>query len=95
MAPNAVATVTVEYDVSQIDFQGIYTADVLITTSAQPIAKARTDHSRVPVGCNSSKLFSRAHGNRTDGGFMPSLPQLQASAQGWLTCAHKQSSIAG
>ena len=29
-----------QYDVSQIDFQGIYTADVLITTNAQPIAKA-------------------------------------------------------
>ena len=40
MAPNAVGQVTVEYDVSQIDFQGIYTAEVLITTNAQPIAKA-------------------------------------------------------
>ena len=42
MVPDGVGQVTVEYDVSQIDFQGIYTAEVLITTNAQPIAKARS-----------------------------------------------------
>jgi hypothetical protein len=41
VAADGVGQVTVEYDVSQIDFQGIYTAEVLITTNAQPIAKAR------------------------------------------------------
>ena len=51
MSPNGVATVTVAYDVSQIDFQGIYTADVLITTNAQPIAKASAvwSHALPPI----------------------------------------------
>ena len=39
VAPNGVLNVSVLYDVSQINFQGIYTADVLITTDAQPLAK--------------------------------------------------------
>lgn len=31
--------IAVKYDVSQNEFQGIYTADILITTNAQPLAK--------------------------------------------------------
>ena len=33
-------TITVKYDVSQNEFQGMYEADVLITTTGQPLAKA-------------------------------------------------------
>jgi hypothetical protein len=31
--------ISVKYDVSQNEFQGIYSADILITTNAQPLAK--------------------------------------------------------
>ena len=31
--------VTVKYDVSQNEFQGMYEADILITTTGQPLAK--------------------------------------------------------
>ena len=41
IAPNGVSNVSLFYDASQINFQGIYTADVLLTTDAQPIAKVR------------------------------------------------------
>lgn len=39
VAPNGIVNVSVLYDVSQINFQGIYTADILITTDARPLAK--------------------------------------------------------
>lgn len=39
IAPNGVSNVSLLFDVSEINFQGIYTADVLLTTNAQPIAK--------------------------------------------------------
>ena len=32
--------ITVKYDVSQNEFQGMYEADILITTTGQPLAKA-------------------------------------------------------
>ena len=55
MPPSGVGTVTVQYDVSQIDFQGIYTADVLITTNAQPIAKASAASTPLaPITCHSN-----------------------------------------
>lgn len=31
--------ITVKYDVSQNEFQGVYTAEILLTTDAQPLAK--------------------------------------------------------
>lgn len=33
--------ITVKYDVSQNEFQGMYEADILITTTGQPLAKAK------------------------------------------------------
>jgi len=87
VAPNGVATVTVEYDVSQIDFQGIYTADVLITTNAQPIEKASTGNAGSWRAA--TNRFCCARGNHTDDGLMPALPRLRASVWGWLTYQHK------
>ena len=41
LAVNQTAVVTLTYDVSQQEFQGVYSADVLLTTSGQPAALAR------------------------------------------------------
>ncbi len=92
MAPNGVATVTVEYDVSQIDFQGIYTADVLITTNAQPIAKASTGNSRVLAGSgrDHTLLELLAIVLRTNPRHY--LPDYGHPSAGWLTHRCDQSS---
>lgn len=36
------AQITVKYDVSQNEFQGVYSADILLTTNAQPLAKVKS-----------------------------------------------------
>jgi hypothetical protein len=38
--PGGSAAVALAYDVSQNEFQGAYQAEVLLTTSARPVAKA-------------------------------------------------------
>ncbi len=50
VAPGAVAAIKLNYDISQNEFQGINTADVLLTTTARPLAKARpaSVHSLMP-----------------------------------------------
>lgn len=39
IAPGESQVITLSYDVSQNEFQGMYEADILITTDAQPLAK--------------------------------------------------------
>ena len=39
IAPSATGAFVLAYDISQNEFQGVNTADVLITTSARPSAK--------------------------------------------------------
>jgi len=41
VAPGAAVAVRLSYDISQNEFQGVNTADVLLTTTARPLAKAR------------------------------------------------------
>ena len=41
VAPGAVTAIKLNYDISQNEFQGINTADILLTTTARPLAKAR------------------------------------------------------
>lgn len=40
--------VTLKYDVSQSEFQGMYEADILITTTGQPLAKVRLFFAHIP-----------------------------------------------
>ena len=39
IAPGQSQAITVKYDVSQNEFQGTYSAEILLTTNAQPLAK--------------------------------------------------------
>ena len=39
VAPASAATIMLVYDVSQNEFQGTYQAEVLLTTTARPVAK--------------------------------------------------------
>lgn len=41
VAPNSTAAISLAYDVSQNEFQGTYQAEVLLTTTARPVAKVR------------------------------------------------------
>lgn len=41
VAPGGVSVIKLTYDISQNEFQGVNTADILLTTTARPLAKAR------------------------------------------------------
>ena len=60
VAAGKVTSVQLQYDISQQGFQGQYTADVLITTNARPVAKVRPGFRRtqqlVHSGCHSMLL---------------------------------------
>lgn len=57
IAPGSSAKVVLSYDVSQNEFQGAYQAEVLLTTSARPVAKARTSCPILP----SSRPYAVLH----------------------------------
>lgn len=42
ITPGQIQVISVQYDIGQNEFQGIYTADILLTTNAQPLAKVLT-----------------------------------------------------
>lgn len=46
VAPGGVSAIKLTYDISQNEFQGVNTADILLTTTARPLAKARRSSMR-------------------------------------------------
>ena len=52
IAPGKLANVTLQYDISDSSFQGVYAANVLITTNARPVATVRLACTCMLVGAH-------------------------------------------